>query len=325
MLVCHRSDRKLFLHPLSSGGSQPRSEIRIIDESRNGSAQRIRIFGLDQQACFPMCNCLDNTACRKSNDRQSSSGGFQGRDAQSLGQCRMGKQIKAGNRRIEILTKSRELHDVSESKRRCLRTQLVVEITLAKNYDPQLRIAILEIRDSLQQILMTLARDKLPGGGDNEVLQSQSELGAHLRTVWSSGKSINIDSAANNLKARVFDTPVAEHVGNRFRDRDDFAEGPVAQTGDEPHLRIIDPARNNRRNVGEARSEPSEDICPAATVTMHDIRSLVLKKLREPIAKGQIKIAGAKKILHTNFRLACHGINPGVRRTDKDVVMATLA
>ena len=57
---------------------------------------------------------------------------------------------------------------------------------------------------------------------------------------------------------------------------------------------------------------------------MHDIGLLFLQELRQAIAEGQIKIAGTEKVLDTNFCLACDGVNPGVRRTDEDVFMATL-
>jgi hypothetical protein len=170
---------------------------------------------------------------------------------------------------------------------------------------------------------MSLAWNQLPGGCDGEMLRSQSEFRAYLPAVCSAGKSINVDGAANDFEPLVFYTPVSQHVGNRFRNCNDLAEGPVTQAGDKSQFRIIDPARNHRRNVRKARGKPSQDICAAATMAMHDIGPLLLEELRETVAEGQIEIAGAEEILHTNFRLACDGVNPGIRRTDEDVLMAT--
>jgi len=58
---------------------------------------------------------------------------------------------------------------------------------------------------------------------------------------------------------------------------------------------------------------------------MDHIRFLFFEKLRKPVGKRQVKIAGAEQVLNPNSGHSRDAIYPGIGRANQRIVMTALA
>ena len=159
---------------------------------------------------------------------------------------------------------------------------------------------MVQIGDGLQQIAVPLARNELPGRGDDTRVLRHGKLGAHLRAIGRLRELLGIDRAADNLDAPLVDAVFAQHSRYGLRDRDDLTKWPVAQRGQQAHLGIIDSSRDDGGNIRKTRRHTAQHVCAATAVAMHEIRLQLLEVLREAISERQIEIARTEQVLHAN-------------------------
>ena len=131
--------------------------------------ESIGVLGRDKEPGFLMFDGLYEAASLESHDGNAGRGRFQSGNAETLGQRGMGEQIEAGDKRIQIVAETGEPHDPTKPEARRLRSQLVVQVSVAENDELQRRIAVLEVGHGLQQVLVAFARDQLPGCGQRKV------------------------------------------------------------------------------------------------------------------------------------------------------------
>ena len=156
VLVGHRIDRELPLHPLPAGGAEALPSARFVDESRHRARPMRHCLRAPPVARSP--RAARPRSCRRPRSRRPAARGrrFQRSDAEPFGQRRVHEQVEAGEEGIEIVPKSRELHDAAETERRRLRAQLVIQIALAEDDEPEPRVPVLELGDGLQQVACPL-------------------------------------------------------------------------------------------------------------------------------------------------------------------------
>ncbi len=313
------------MHPFSARGAETPAETRVVEQPPDGPGEGIGVAGRHQQTGLAVRNGLGHAASPESDHGQPRGRGFQCRNAETLGERRMHEQVEAGNESIEVLAKTRELHDAAEIERAGLGAQLVVEVAVAENHELQLWVAVVQVRHGLQQERVSLARDELARRGDRVIALSQPEFPTHGPTIVRRLERPRIDGAADDDQAFVLDAALAQHAGNRLGYRDDLVERPVADGGHDTHFRVVDAARYDCRYVGDAGGEAAEDIGAATAVTVDDIRGEFSDKRRQAIGERQVEVAGTEEILHAQSGLARNPVDPGVRRADQRIVVTAPA
>ena len=229
---------------------------------------------------------------------------------------------------VQIVPKAGESHYIRKSEFLGLPDAAqFVELALTEDHQPSRWIPFPDGKHSLEQVAMTLAFDQLPGRRDRDTVVT--ELKRLLRTGPQSAElceRLRVDGAANDGNLLIVDFKLAQHLRNCLGDRNDFAKRLVPQCRYQANLCIVDPARHNRRDVGQSRGNAAQYVSAATAVAVHDVRLLLADELGKTVGERQVQIAGAEQVVNPDSCGACGAVDAGTRRAHQQaVVTATRA
>ena len=114
---------------------------------------------------------------------------------------------------------------------------------------------------------MALTLDQLAGRSDREFFRPNAECRFDIRSAIGAIEGCRVDRGPNDDDLLILDADIAQRRCHGFRDRDDPGERPVAHSRENPHFRVVDAPRHDRRHVGKTGRQPAEHIGAAAAVT----------------------------------------------------------
>lgn len=293
MLIDHRIDRKLILHPFATRCAIFLSKPIIINHRCNRNAQCFDILRGNQNTGLPVSDSLRQAAGVETHNRDARRGRLECGDTQAFGQRRVHEQIETTQVCIQVSTKPGEPDCVAKTQRCRLGAQLIRQIPFTKQDHAKLPM-MLQVGGGLKQVAMPFARNELTRCNNHKGIGGYVEFGAKSIAIGRIRDCFRIDGAAYDFNTRVIDAPLTQYGSDRLGDGDDFSEWAISKRSHEPHLGIIDAPRHNGRNIGEARGHAAQNVGTAPAMTMHQVRVRCLQVLRKSIRERQIEIARAK-------------------------------
>ena len=324
MLVRHRIDRELFLHPFAACGGHRRTSIVLVHQGSDSLVKSIGVLGRNEQSCLAILHRLTHTAGLAGHDRNARRSRLECGDTKALCGGRMHEQVEAADEGVQVIPVARELHDVAETQPCRLRAQLAVQVPLAENKHAKRRMRQFQFADRLQQVSMAFPRDQLARGGDGKHAVINAEFLSKIPAIRLPCECSGIHRAANDDDSILVDALLPQDLCDRIGYRYDFEKRPVSQFRHDAHLGVVHAPRHDRRHISKTGCQPAQQIGATPTVAVDDIGFLLFEELRQPVGKRQIQVAGTEEVLHANPRLPGGRIYPGIRRANEDIVVTPL-